>query len=165
MSAKKSLRPAFTFVEAVFTIAIIGIMAALAITAISNAARDSYRVVSRQQQAAVQEALNAWIMAQTRVWEGGTTTARIKSLETVRAEYNALPNTAARFNKLLPNPQHLDPNQRAGFLDQPTADHFQTYTGGNAEKIKSAALYGGEQYLSMPTWAAGEEPKVELLDE
>lgn len=162
MLAKKSLRSGFTFVEAVFTIAIIGIMAALAITAISNAARDSYRVVARQQQAAVQNALNAWVMAQLRV----TNTAGVKSLETIRLEYNSKPTTSARFEMLKPKPTSTDPSTRAGFLDSTTIEHFEEFNrGGSAEKIKSQALYGSEQYLTMPTWAQGDEPKVELLDE
>lgn len=161
MLAKKSHRSGFTFVEAVFTIAIIGIMAALAITAISNAARDSYRVVARQQQAAVQNALNAWVMAQLRV----TNTAGVKSLETVRLEYNAIPTSSARFALLTPNSTSTDPNKRAGYLDSTITDHFRVFTGGSAEKIKSQALSGSYQYLSLPTWVQGEEPKVELLDD
>jgi type II secretory pathway pseudopilin PulG len=57
----------FSFVEAIFTIAIIGIMSSLVVAAISNASRDAHRVMARQQQAAVHSALTAWVLAQTRV--------------------------------------------------------------------------------------------------
>ncbi|HEY1082125.1 MAG TPA: prepilin-type N-terminal cleavage/methylation domain-containing protein, partial [Prosthecobacter sp.] len=76
------VRAGFTFVEAVFTIAIIGIMAALAISAISNAARDTNRIVARQQQATVQEALNAWVLSQSRVRTAtGQDTAQVQSID------------------------------------------------------------------------------------
>lgn len=74
-------RGGFSFVEAIFTIAIIGIMSSLVVAAISNASRDAHRVMARQQQAAVQSALTAWVMSQTRVGA----TAEIRSLENVRS--------------------------------------------------------------------------------
>lgn len=153
-------RVGFTFVEAVFTIAIIGIMSALAVSAISNGARDANRVVARQQQAAVQEALHAWVMAQTR----NPTTGQMQSLQSIRATYNALPTTSARFNLLLPNPSATDVNARPGFLDQITADHFLENTSGT-DRLKSAALAGARQHLSMPAWAEGDLPRVELMND
>lgn len=160
-------RAGFSLVEAIFTIAIIGIMASLVISTISNAARDTYRVVARQQQAAVQEALHAWVMSQTRVsGTGGQQTPQVRSLESVRDEYNKLRVTSARFEKLRPDPTNADPNKRAGFLDAATFEHFETYSRGlGTDKIKSAALEGTRQYLSLPDWKEHEEPKVELLDD
>jgi len=153
-------RNGFSFVEAIYTIAIIGIMSSLVVAAISNASRDAHRVMARQQQAAVNSALTAWVMAQTRVGS----TAQVRGLESVRTTYNALPTTSARFNLLVPNPSSPDPNARAGFLDQTTADHFLDYTTGT-DRLKTAAMDNAKQYLSLPTWQSGDFPRVELVNE
>ena len=153
-------KPGFSFVEAIFTIAIIGIMSSLVIAAISNASLDAYRVLARQQQASVQSALTAWVMAQTRVG----TTAQFNSLENVRTSYNALSSTLTRFNLLVPNASSPDPALRAGFLDQTTADHFADYTTGS-DKLQTAALVNAQQYLTMPDWQSGDFPHVDLVNQ
>ncbi|MDZ4406337.1 type II secretion system protein [Prosthecobacter sp.] len=153
-------RNGFSFVEAIFTIAIIGIMSSLVVSAISNASRDAHRVMARQQQASVQSALTAWVMAQTRVGS----TSQVRSLESVRTTYNALGTTSARFNLLVPNPASADLNLRAGFLDQTTADHFLDYTTGT-ERMKTAALDNAKQYLALPIWQSGDFPRVDLVNE
>lgn len=153
-------RRGFSFVEAIFTIAIIGIMSSLVVAAISNASRDANRVMARQQQAALQSALTAWVMSQTRVGS----TAQVRSLESVRTIYNALSTSTARFNLLVPNASSPDPAIRAGFLDQTTADHFLSYTT-NTDRLKSAALDNAKQYLSLPTWQTGDFPRVDLITE
>ncbi len=153
-------RNGFSFVEAIFTIAIIGIMSSLVVAAISNASRDAHRVMARQQQASVQSALTAWVMSQTRVGS----TAQVRSLESVRTTYNALGTTSARFNLLIPNPTSPDPSLRAGFLDQTTADHFLDYTTGT-DRMKTGALDNAKQYLSLPTWQSGDFPRVDLINE
>lgn len=150
----------FSFVEAIFTIAIIGIMSSLVVSAISNASRDAHRVMGRQQQAAVQGALTAWVMAQSRVGN----TAQVRGLESVRTSYNALGTTSARFNLLVPNPSSPDPNLRAGFLDQTTADHFLDHTTGT-DRLKTAALDSARQHLTLPAWQSGDFPRVELVNE
>jgi type II secretory pathway pseudopilin PulG len=161
-SSRSSFRAAqaFTFVEAIFTIAIIGIMSALALSTISNGARDANRIVSRQQQAAINEALSAWVMSQTRVGN----TAQVRSLKSLRTEYNALVTTSARFNLLIPNPSSSDVNVRNGYLDQTTADHFLEFSTGT-DRLYSKALKGGSQYLTLPTWQDGSFPTVELVNE
>lgn len=159
---KRSLTAAgFTFVEAIFTIAIIGIMAGLAMSAISNLSQDTNRIVARQQQAAVQEALTAWVMSQTRV---SSTSAQVQSISNVRAIYNALGSTGERFEKLKPNSGATDVDARAGFLDQATVDHFADFTT-NADRLKTAALDAMKQYLILPNWEEGSFPKAELVNE
>lgn len=150
----------FSFVEAIFTIAIIGIMSSLVVSAISNASRDAHRVMGRQQQAAVQSALTAWVMAQTRVGA----TAQVRSLESVRTAYNDLGTTSARFNLLVPNPNSADPSLRAGFLDQTTADHFLDHATGT-DRLQTTALENARQYLTLPTWQLGDFPRVEQVSE
>lgn len=146
--------------EAIFTIAIIGIMSSLVVSAISNASRDAHRVLARQQQGTLQSALTAWVMSQTRMGN----TAQVRGLEDVRTSYNALSTTSARFNLLIPNASSPDPNLRAGFLDQTTADHFLDYTTGT-DRLKTAALENAKQYLTLPTWQSGDFPRVELVNE
>jgi type II secretory pathway pseudopilin PulG len=149
---------AFTFVEAIFTIAVIGIMSALALTAISNGSKDANRIVARQQQAAIQEALNGWVMSQTRVGN----TAQIRSLASIQASYNALTTTEARFNLLVPNPNSPDPNQKEGYIDRSTSDHFFAYRE-SSDKLYSASLKAIKQYLVLSDWATGSFPKVEMV--
>lgn len=150
----------FSFVEAIFTIAIIGIMSSLVVAAISNASRDAHRVMARQQQASLQSAVTAWVMAQTRTGSS----AQVRSLESIRASYNALGTSLARFNALVPNPASPDVNARAGFIDQTTADHFLDYTT-NSDRLLTAALESSKQYLTLPTWQSGDFPRVELVNQ
>ena len=157
---KPKAASAFTFVEAIFTIAIIGIMSALALSAISNGARDANRIVARQQQAAIQESLISWVMGQARVGN----TSQVRSLNGIRTSYNALATTYARFNQILPNPASTDPNIKNGYLDTATAEHFEAYRV-SADRLYSAALKGSSQYLNLPTWQDGGFPTVELVNE
>jgi type II secretory pathway pseudopilin PulG len=150
----------FSFVEAIFTIAIIGIMSSLVVAALSNASRDANRVMARQQQTALNSALTAWVMSQTRVGSS----AQVRSLESVRTTYNALKLTSARFNLLVPNPSSSDPNARAGFIDQTTAEHFLEYTT-STDRLKSSALENSKQYLTLPDWQSGDFPRVDLVSE
>ncbi|WP_397379807.1 type II secretion system protein [Prosthecobacter sp.] len=160
MTIRKQRREGFSFVEAIFTIAIIGIMSSIVVAAISNASRDAHRVMARQQQAAVQGALTAWVMAQMRVGN----TAQYRSLESVRSAYNSVGNSQLRFKLLIPDPTSADPNLRAGFLDQTTADHFADYTS-NSNQLQTSALYNAQQYLTLPDWQQGDFPRVDLVNQ
>jgi type II secretory pathway pseudopilin PulG len=156
---------AFTFVEAIFTIAIIGIMSALALSAISNGARDANRIVARQQQAALQEAVNAWVMNQMRqtvIDSTGRQVAQLRSLNSVRASYNSLTTTSARFNLLVPNAASTDPNARNGYIDRSTADHFFEYTS-STDRLYTAALKGVKMHLTLPMWQFESYPTVEMV--
>jgi len=160
MTIRKQRRAGFSFVEAIFTIAIIGIMSSIVVAAISNASRDAHRVMARQQQASVQSALTAWVMAQMRV----NNTAQYRGLESVRTSYNALASSQLRFKLLTPDLTSSDPSARVGFLDQTTADHFAEYTN-NANQLQTAALYNAQQYLSLPDWQPGDFPHVDLVNQ
>ena len=77
------IRPAtpdggFTLIELLLVIAIIGVMSTLIITTVSNAAADARRTLAYQQQVTLQDALNAWIAANS----SGTNT-----LSNARAAY------------------------------------------------------------------------------
>src|SRR5690349_12282009 len=98
-----SRRSGFTFIELVIVIAIIGIMSLIAISHYSNVSGDAREIVARQQQAALQGAVNAWVTGQL---SNSTTVSQ------VRSTYNALATSKARLDLV------------ADYLDQPTYDHF-----------------------------------------
>lgn len=127
-------------VEMLIVISVIAIMAALVISAFSNAAQDTRRVVARQQQAAVQSAVNAWVASQS----SGT-----GSLAAARTAYNNQPTSLARLNLV------------ANYLDEKTVDHFRANTT-NTGQVLSEALKKTNQYLELPTWSASSYPKVDL---
>jgi prepilin-type N-terminal cleavage/methylation domain-containing protein len=153
ITPKSARRDGFTFIEALMTIAIMGIMAALIVSAFSNAAADSNRIVSRQQQAAIQSALNSWINGESNrvnVINATTGSAKLRTIEEIRADYNGRLTSLARLNLV------------AGYLDSVSANMFTSATA-NAAKIKSDSLISTKQYISMPDWVSDDYPKVLLL--
>ena len=115
-------------------------MAALVISAFSNAAQDTRRVVSRQQQAAVQNAVNAWVAATI---DYDTTVAE------ARTTYNNATTSLGRLNLV------------SRFLDDATFEHLDQSTSNN-QKVQSGALSKTSQHLSLPDWTGGSYPKVIL---
>ncbi|MCP5558855.1 MAG: type II secretion system protein [Verrucomicrobiaceae bacterium] len=165
-TSKRSRRSGFSFTEAIFTVAIIGIMSAIVVTALSNMSKDANRIVVRQQQAAISSALNAWVMSNMR--ETALTDAAnigaLRSLEEVRADYNGHGSSKARFFLLVPDPTRASVDERAGFLDEGTAEHFLDYTT-NSTQLKSSALSNLKQHFTLPDWQAGEFPQVLVEDD
>ena len=145
----------FTFIEALMTIAILGIMAAVLVSAFSSAAADASRMIARQQQAAVQAAVNAWVNGEGNrvdVINATTGTAKMRTIEEIRTDYNSKASSKARLDLV------------AAYLDTTSAGHFNSYTT-NSAKIKSEALSVTKQYISMPDWAANSYPQVLLVAE
>lgn len=143
----------FTFVEALMTIAILGVMAAVLISAFSSAATDASRMISRQQQAALQAAVNAWVNGDSNrvnVINATTGTAKLRTIEEIRTDYNSRLTSLARLNLV------------ASYLDDVSKNHFFSYTT-NSGKIKSEALTATKQYISLPDWASNTYPQVQLL--
>lgn len=130
---------AFTLVEVLIVIAVIGIMSALVISAFSNAAQDTRRVLARQQQAAVQNAVNAWV----------NSVSQTQGLGQARNLYNLAATSRGRLQLV------------QAYLDEATLSHFLSNTTVNNE-VKSAALAKTGQYLLLDTWVANSYPKVEL---
>jgi prepilin-type N-terminal cleavage/methylation domain-containing protein len=130
---------AFTLIEALITIAVIGIMAALVITKISNAAHDTRRVIARQQMAAMQTAVNNWV----------ATESSKTSIDGAKSAYNAKANSKERLALV------------SSFLDVETYNHFLS-AGTSTTQIKSEALAKIGKYLTLESWADGSYPKVEL---
>ncbi len=147
-----SRRPAgFTFIEALMTIAIMGMMATLVVSAFSNAGTDSARIVSRQQQATLQGALNAWVNGEanrTDVINATLGTGRPRTIAQIQTAYNAVSGNLARFNLI------------SSYLDSNTSSYFTTYS--TASQIKSDALNTTKQYIAFPDWAANSFPQVTL---
>lgn len=131
---------AFTMVELLIVISVIAIMAALVVSAFSNAAQDTRRVVARQQQASVQSAVNAWITRQS---------SGAGSLSTARTTYNDAGTSLARLNLV------------SGYLEDVTMAHFRTNTT-NTNQVLSEAMKKTNQHLELPAWNSASYPKVEL---
>jgi len=136
-------RPAvagFTMVEMLIVIAVIAVMASMVVSAFSNAAQDTRRVIARQQQAAIQSAVNSWVAANS---------SGNQSLGDARTAYNAAANSGARLALV------------GTYLDDVTLAHFTEYTTDSA-KISSEALKKSGQHVELPAWAQGSYPKVDL---
>lgn len=128
----------FTMVEMLIVISVIAIMAALVVSAFSNAAQDTRRVVARQQQAAVQSAVNAWVTAQS---------SGRGSLAEARIVYNAAATSRGRLNLV------------SNYLDESSAKHFDT---SNENQVLTEALRKTNHYLELPEWSSDSYPKVNL---
>ena len=127
----------FTLIELLLVMAIIGIMSALIITTVSNAAVDTRTVVARQQQITLQDALNAWVAANST----GTNT-----LQTARTTYAA---ASTALNKLALLSNYLHPE---------TYSHFTTYS--SSSQIKSEAMTKAGIYLQFSSWGTTNSPIV-----
>ncbi|MEM6910514.1 MAG: type II secretion system protein [Verrucomicrobiota bacterium] len=138
-ATKGLCRSGFTLVEVLLTVAIIGVMASIAISKFSNAADDSREVIVRQQQAALQTAVNNWV--------AGSATLSVSEL---RSLYNNEADSLARLNLV------------KIYLDDLTYEHFIEYTD-SSNQLETQALSRLGKHLTLPTWADGSYPKVELL--
>jgi prepilin-type N-terminal cleavage/methylation domain-containing protein len=130
----------FSLIEALIVLTIIGIMASIIISAMSNAAKDSRNIMARQQQVTIQSALNSWVASQST----GT------SIGQIRTTYNAATTARAK----------LDLFQT--YLSEDTYNHLLTYTTNNA-KLTSDAMTKVDKWIELNDWNTGSYPKVELL--
>lgn len=138
-----SRQKAFTMVEILIVIAVIGIMSALVISAFSGVAQDTRKVIARQQQAAVQNAVNAWVNAKSAEFGSGITEAK--------SEYNGLGNARAKLQWV------------GNYLEDSTLEHLLNNTSDN-NQISSQALRKTDQFLALGQWEDSSYPKVELRD-
>jgi len=131
----------FTLIELLLVIAIIGVMSALIITTVSNAAADARRTLAYQQQVTLQDALNSWI--------AGYTNSRGKNeLADVRSAYNAAGTASAWLGLLGTN-----------YLHKSTYEHLISNSSGS--QIKSEAMIKSGMYLRFTTWPTNGYPTVE----
>ncbi len=143
----KPLNRAFTLVEMLLVVAIISILAAMAISNFSNASKDTREVVSRQQLAVVQEAVNQWVNREIgRVTTSGGTG---KTVGQVMTAYNAAATASARY-ALFEN-----------YLDEATRTSLTV--DNSAGKITTQSMRDVGRYLTLPAWSSNSYPKVQLL--
>lgn len=131
----------FSLVELLVTIVILSILASMVVTAVSNAAVDSSKVLARQQQAAVQQALNSWITTFSSQGDG---------LEQARTVYNTAGNSLAKFVLISP------------FLDPGMAAHIQT--NSTLDRLETSALQRAGAYMTLSGWPRGSYPTVNYVD-
>ena len=135
--ANKSERDGFSLIELLITMAVIGVMSALIISAITNASRDSSNVVARQQQVVVQQALNAWVSASTST----------NTISSARTRYTAASDKLALIRD---------------YLQASTYDHFVQNTTTNT-RIQSDAMKKINVHLRFSEWNATNYPAVEMF--
>lgn len=128
-------------IEMLVVIAVIGIMSALVISAFSNVSQDTRRIVARQQQAEVQNAVNAWV----------NKISQESGLEAARNQYNGSGSGNTSKGRLA---------LVSLYLDDATFGHFDTT---DENQVKSAAMKKVGKYLVLGDWAQNSYPKVELL--
>ena len=115
----------FTLIELLLVIAIIGILSTLIITTVSNASQDARTVVARQQQITLQDALNAWVAANSSGRLDSTSPPN--TLQTARTAYSAASTGLAKLALL------------SNYLDPSTYNHLIQYSTNN-NLIKSDAM-------------------------
>ncbi len=133
---------AFSLIELLIVIAIIGVLASLVIASFSNATQDSRNVVVLQQQAALQEALNSWIAHESSSSGSG-------SLHSAKASYAAATTGASKLALISP------------YLDAATAAQFTPHST-IANALNSDTMEKTQHYVAFSTWPAGSYPKIIL---
>lgn len=139
----------FSLIELLIVIAVIGILASLVIGQIANAAQESRRIVSRQQQVVMQNAVNAWVLAYA---------AQEGALEKAREVYNkegAATRTARSKLQLI-----------AEYLDKDTLEQFLSHSDPTEpDKLRTDAMVKTGRYIELPPWGGNEAdyPEVHLL--
>ncbi|MBE2204259.1 MAG: type II secretion system protein [Chthoniobacterales bacterium] len=130
-------RQGFSLIELLLVIAIIGILSTLIITSVVNASRDAWRVVARQQQITVQDALNSWVSANS----SGTNT-----LLSARTTYNAASTSLAKLGLL------------TNYLHSETYSHLTNFS--SSSQIKSDAMSRIGVHLEFSSWNTTNYPVV-----
>jgi prepilin-type N-terminal cleavage/methylation domain-containing protein len=136
LSRKSRLTPrsksaAFSLVEILLVVAVIGIISGLAMTYMGGTSEHSRSLVARQQQVQLQTALDAWITA---------TASGTAGLAAAKAAYST--DAGAMLTALAP------------YLREPG---IFTASGGG---LSSSALAGIGKTLQFSSWSEGSYPKV-----
>jgi prepilin-type N-terminal cleavage/methylation domain-containing protein len=137
---RKLSTSAFSLIELLIVVTIIGILAAIVIASFSNATQDSRNVIVLQQQAVVQGALNSWI---------AHASSGQSSLSSARTLYNAASGGSGKLALIAP------------YLDSTTVSQFSAH-GAVANALQSDAMERTDHYITFSAWNAGSYPKVIL---
>jgi prepilin-type N-terminal cleavage/methylation domain-containing protein len=132
-------KDAFTLVELLLVLAVLSIMSALVVTAVTNAAGDARMVVARQQQAVLQEALNAWVSKES-MGSGGLLGAM--------GAYNSASSASAKLGLL------------SNYLDAGTYANFTTNGGGGIQTDDMQRIGVSLNFTSG--WTTNNYPRVEM---
>jgi prepilin-type N-terminal cleavage/methylation domain-containing protein len=134
---------AFSLIEMLLTVVLIGILAKIAISNFAGAVPDSSRVIARQQQAVLQEALNCWVSNEL------STPGR--SINDAFVTYNSYSNAQKITNCLQP---YLSPEM----LPTPGAAAPTTFTiEANGTLTSRASSQINSNFQILP-WALGALP-------
>ena len=169
----------FSLVELLLVLGIISIMASIVINSFSNAAQDSRNVITRQQQATLQSAVNNWVAGQVGGYErpdpNNPNLVMERTVSYVRNKYNFAANYWTDSPGMPRNSRssggvkgRLDLIK--GYLDEDTYEHFSSTSSPFAlNKILSGAMQKTGQYLTLSAWEYPDSnnkntyPKVELF--
>ena len=145
------MKRAFSLVEMLLVIAIISILAAMAISNFSNASQDSRDIISRQQLAVLQQALNHHVNKEIgRVTNSGGSPQTVSQ---VMIAYNAKAGQQ-RFDTLK---LFLDDSLWSG----PTGTENLQFNL-STQRITTKAMRDTNNYMTLPNWVSGSFPKVQL---
>lgn len=128
---------AFSLVEVLIVICVIGIISALVVPQVLNARGGAALTLARQQQAELQTALGNWVIAQS----GGS-----GGLAGARSTYNGA--VGAKL-QLLEN--YLQASSYVAL-------------SGTGNNVTSAALDSANAYLQFSDWASGGQPTVQWVN-
>ena len=142
---KKRLGNGFSLIEALITISLLAVLSAIVISSYTDASTQSHQVIARQQAAAVKSALDSYINSQLSTVAGGGGVGavnKLKSISTVRTEYNAL-STSAKWDVIS---QYIDPES----LSDRRNGGFQVV----GDSITTTSLEKSGDVLNFPAWGA-----------
>jgi prepilin-type N-terminal cleavage/methylation domain-containing protein len=131
-------RLGFSLIELLIVIAVIGIMSALILTSINNAAQDSRLVIARQQQVVLQEALNAWINSPIN-----------NSLADAKSSYANAVTSKAKLQLV------------REYLQNDTFEQFDA--NSTTDQIRSEAMVKAGIHLTFSGWTATNTPTVNMI--
>ena len=149
---------AFSFIEALVTIALLGVLSAIVVSSYSDASSQSHGVIARQQAAAVKSALDSYVNGSLSKVPTGTINVsgvvqNRKTVSQLRADYNTASTTAARW--LLIQPYLSD--------DVNGQDRFRVRSDGD---LGSSSLDSDKKALRLDSWvvAPGAYPEVKIIE-
>ncbi len=126
-------KKAFTLVESLLVVSLVGILAAIGIESYSDSSSSTRIIVARQQQVVIQSALDAYISTETNIARNG------KSIKGLRDEYNGL-SRLQRFQKL------------ERYMEIPPENDDNKWLDGT-KGMQNGFLREANAFIDLPPWA------------